>query len=73
MTDNIFNRADRFIAMGLTGYDACYVALAEELDAAWLTFDGKACRKIAENGELARGLEEPPLTVDLNKQRPFSE
>jgi len=73
MTDNIFNRADRFIAVGLTGYDACYVALAEELEATWLTFDDKACRRIAENGELSRGLEEPPLAVDLNKQRPFSE
>lgn len=47
MTENIFTRADRFIKMGLIGYDAVYVALAEELDGVWLTFDAKAHNKIA--------------------------
>jgi predicted nucleic acid-binding protein len=42
MTEGIAGRAARFINSGLTGYDATYVALAEELDALWLTFDGKA-------------------------------
>ncbi len=42
MTENIFRRADRFIRMGLTGYDAAYVAMAEELNGQWLTFDSKA-------------------------------
>ena len=58
MTDHIFGRADRFIAMGLTGYDACYVALAEELDARWVTFDSKACRVLTGN--------ELSLAIDLN-------
>jgi len=42
MTENIFRRADRFIQMGLTGYDASYAAMAEELEGFWLTFDSKA-------------------------------
>lgn len=46
MTENIYTRADRFIKKGLTGYDAVYVALAEELDGIWLTFDAKAHKKI---------------------------
>ncbi len=75
MTDHIFGRAERFITMGLSGYDACYVALAEELEASWLTFDGKACRTLTLNGTLpgadARDLEEMPLFVDLNKQQAF--
>jgi predicted nucleic acid-binding protein len=47
MTENIYTRADRFIKAGLTGYDAVYVALAEELEGVWLTFDAKAHNKIA--------------------------
>ncbi len=47
MTENIYTKADRFIKMGLIGYDAVYVALAEELDGVWLTFDAKAHNKIA--------------------------
>jgi predicted nucleic acid-binding protein len=42
LTEGISARAARFAVMGLTGYDAMYVALAEELGALWLTFDGKA-------------------------------
>ena len=48
MTENIYTRADRFIKKGLTGYDAVYVALAEELNGVWLTFDTKAHKKIVE-------------------------
>ena len=48
MTENIYTRADRFIKKGLTGYDAVYVALAEELNGEWLTFDTKAHKKIVE-------------------------
>ncbi|MCF6360583.1 MAG: type II toxin-antitoxin system VapC family toxin [Cyclobacteriaceae bacterium] len=47
MTENIYTRADRFIKMGLIGYDAVYVALAEELHGVWLTFDARAHKKIA--------------------------
>ena len=52
MTENISARADRFIRMGLTGYDAVYVALAEELDGTWLTFDSRAHARI-ENENLS--------------------
>jgi len=47
MTENIYTRADRFIQPGITGYDAVYIALAEELEGTWLTFDAKAHNKIA--------------------------
>jgi predicted nucleic acid-binding protein len=30
------------VEKGLTGYDACYAALAKEIGGLWLTFDGKA-------------------------------
>ena len=72
MTDHIFGRAEKFITMGLTGYDACYAALAEELDASWLTFDAKACRMLTDNETVEKDSEEPLLAVDLNIQRPFS-
>lgn len=42
MTENVYTRAERFITMGLTGHDAVYIALAEEIDGKWLTFDSKA-------------------------------
>ena len=47
MTENIYTRVNRFIKKGLIGYDAVYVALAEELGGVWLTFDAKAHKKIA--------------------------
>jgi predicted nucleic acid-binding protein len=31
---------------GLSGYDATYVALAEDLDGKWLTADEAACRRV---------------------------
>ncbi|MBE3135703.1 MAG: type II toxin-antitoxin system VapC family toxin [Acidobacteria bacterium] len=46
MTDAIAARAAELVKTGLTGYDACYAALAEELDALWLTFDGRAHARI---------------------------
>ena len=46
VTPGVYSRARRIIEMGLTGYDAIYVALAEELDAKWLTYDAKAHSKI---------------------------
>jgi len=42
MTEHIYSRAERFVRMGLTGYDSVYVALAEELEGRWLTFDSRA-------------------------------
>lgn len=59
MTDAIASRAAPLVAAGLTGYDACYAALAEELGAVWLTFDGRAHARIPERGlsfDMSRGL-----------------
>ena len=46
MTERMANQASRYVRKGLTGYDACYAALAEDLQGTWLTFDGKAHRRI---------------------------
>lgn len=59
MTVDLAQKADRFIREGLTGYDACYAALAHDLEGCWITFDEKAHRKIAKHGishSLATGL-----------------
>ena len=50
MTRQLSARAAFFVRQGLTGYDACYAALAEELQTKWLTFDVKAHRAIASFG-----------------------
>lgn len=42
MTKALAARAHPFLQLGLTGYDACYAALARELEGLWLTFDQKA-------------------------------
>lgn len=47
MTAGLAGAAMRFVRLGLTGYDACYAALAEEFGGVWLTFDGKAHRRLA--------------------------
>jgi predicted nucleic acid-binding protein len=46
MTSALAERANRFAEKGLTGYDACYVGLAEELDGMWLTFDEQAVKTL---------------------------
>lgn len=59
MTEAIAERAFLFRRSGLTGYDACYAALAEELEALWLTFDARAHERIQASGRsvnLAEGL-----------------
>lgn len=48
MTPEIARKAGRYLPLGLTGYDACYAAVAEELEARWLTFDKKAHRLLAD-------------------------
>ncbi len=50
MTAELAANADQFIRKGLTGYDACYAALAEQLDGVWLTFDKKAHQCLAGKG-----------------------
>jgi predicted nucleic acid-binding protein len=42
MTKELALKADRYVRSGLTGYDACYAALAKDLNGIWLTFDKKA-------------------------------
>jgi len=44
MTEDLAVKASRFVRLGLTGYDACYAALAKDLKGLWLTFDHKAHR-----------------------------
>ena len=46
MTANIAMKASRYCGLGLTGYDAVYTAVAEELGGLWLTFDTKAHEKL---------------------------
>jgi predicted nucleic acid-binding protein len=42
MTKALAVKADRYTKMGLSGHDACYAALARDLNSVWLTFDRKA-------------------------------
>ena len=42
MTEMIARRAYSLSRLGLSGYDAAYAALAEELEGLWLTFDSRA-------------------------------
>jgi predicted nucleic acid-binding protein len=46
MTKSLAIQAESFLLQGLTGYDACYAALARELNGVWLTYDVKAHGKI---------------------------
>jgi predicted nucleic acid-binding protein len=46
MTEKLAIMADHFVQIGLTGYDACYAALAQDLKGLWLTFDQKAHRVV---------------------------
>jgi predicted nucleic acid-binding protein len=61
LTDGISQKAARYIALGLTGYDAFYVALAEELGSLWLTFDAKAHSR----------LQQQRISVDLGTGLPM--
>lgn len=42
MTEDLARDAIKYTKKGLTGYDACYAALAMQLRGLWLTFDEKA-------------------------------
>ncbi|MBW1998734.1 MAG: type II toxin-antitoxin system VapC family toxin [Deltaproteobacteria bacterium] len=46
MTEELAARGQHFVGLGLTGYDACYAALAQIVEGKWLTFDDKAHRLI---------------------------
>ena len=59
MTSALAARSLRFLARGLTGYDACYAGLAAELGARWITFDRRAHQLIASENvsvDLSEGL-----------------
>lgn len=47
MTAGLARTAMRFVRLGLTGYDACYAAVAAEMEGAWLTFDQTAHLRLA--------------------------
>ena len=49
MTERLAIKANQFVKKGLTGYDACYAALAKDIKGLWLTFDEKAHRLIQED------------------------
>ncbi len=64
MTGNLARNASFYVEKGLTGYDACYAALAKEIGGLWLTFDGKAHRCIENCGvslNLMEGLPKKPV------------
>ena len=65
MTEELAIKAHHFVKKGLTGYDACYAALALDLKGCWLTFDKKA-HKLIEKDELSCFLSE-----GLPKDWPF--
>jgi len=46
MTKKLASQANRYVGFGLTGYDACYAALAKDLGGLWLTYDKEAHRLI---------------------------
>ena len=48
MTPELARKAGRYVQLGVSGYDACYAALAEELESQWLTFDRKAHQLLAD-------------------------
>ncbi len=61
MTEGLALKANRFVKKGLTGYDACYAALALDLRGCWLTYDKKAHQLIEMEGVsclLSEGLPE---------------
>ena len=57
MTEELALSAAPFIKSGLTGYDACYAALAKDLKGIWLTYDKKA-HALIRNFNLSCNLEE---------------
>jgi predicted nucleic acid-binding protein len=62
MTDDLAEEALPFTKRGLTGHDACYAALAKQLEGKGLTFDAKAHRRVSRTGVshlLTKGLPKP--------------
>jgi predicted nucleic acid-binding protein len=47
MTEDLARDAIKYTKKGLTGYDACYAALAMQLRGVWLTFDEKVHKRLS--------------------------
>jgi predicted nucleic acid-binding protein len=68
LTEAVAQRASRFTGLGLSGYDAMYAALAEELGACWLTFEAGAHARVATEGlscDLSAGLPKSWATASV--------
>jgi len=50
MTESLALQAEPFLIQGLTAYDACYAALARDLQGVWLTYDRKAHNRVRRQG-----------------------
>ncbi len=50
MTESLAEKAIHLSRKGLTGYDATYAALAQELQGVWLTYDQKAHDLLKDTG-----------------------
>ena len=48
ITEGLAKRANKFVKKGLTGYDACCGALAQDVKGLWLTFDRQAHERIVD-------------------------
>lgn len=55
MTEELASLASIFADKGLTGYDACYAALAKEVKGTWLTFDDQA-QKLIQKEKISHAL-----------------
>jgi hypothetical protein len=50
MPESLALHAEPFLIQGLTGYDACYAALARDLHGVWLTCDRKPHNRVRRQG-----------------------
>lgn len=50
MNPELYRTICEFQTIGLSGYDAAYVAVAKSVSGIWLTFDAKAHKLIQEHG-----------------------
>jgi predicted nucleic acid-binding protein len=60
MTENVARITCDYGKKGMTGYDAAYLALADELNSIWLTFDAKAHQRVVSSKRSVCLLEKLP-------------
>jgi hypothetical protein len=70
MTESLAVHAGPYLKLGLTGYDACYAAMAKDLQGVWLTYDGKAHRRIRRQGISHLLLDGLPPNWPTGSERP---